>query len=140
MNGKVFLDTNVLLYSKDRRYPKKQTLAEKTILDGLENGSIAVSVQVLNEFYVNATSKLSPGLSIHEARTVCNSFRVTSPSPLTTETISLAWDVQDRFSLSWWDSLIVAAAMESGCERLFTEDMQHGLVIDGVRIENPFAE
>ncbi len=140
MNGKTFFDTNVILYSKDARDSRKQALAERLVVRAVEDNTLVVSAQVLNEFYVNVTQKLTPGLSREDARTVCRSLAAVSCEPLTDATMATAWDVQDRFSLSWWDSLIVASALQVGCTRLLSEDLQDGLEIDGLRVENPFVE
>jgi predicted nucleic acid-binding protein len=135
----MFVDTNVILYSKDARDKRKQSIAEELIARGISDATLVVSTQVLNEFYVNATQKLTPGMNREDARTVCRSLSAISCEPVTNETIAAAWDVQDRFSLSWWDSLIVACALRAGCDRLMTEDLQDGLMIDRLRIVNPFS-
>ena len=139
MSGRMFVDTNVILYSKDARDKRKQSIAEELIVRGISDATLVVSTQVLNEFYVNATQKLTPGMNREDARTVCRSLSAISCEPVTNETIAAAWDVQDRFSLSWWDSLIVACALRAGCDRLMTEDLQDGLMIDRLRIVNPFS-
>ncbi|MFW5777221.1 MAG: hypothetical protein ACOCZB_08050 [Spirochaetota bacterium] len=71
MTGKVFFDTNVILYSKDARDPDRQAIAERLLVDRLTSGNLVVSAQVLNEFSVNTTRKLDRGLSRADARTVC---------------------------------------------------------------------
>ena len=138
MSGRAFVDTNVVLYAKDARDERKQSIAEELIARGIREATLVVSAQVLNEFYVNATQKLTPGMAREDARTVCRSLSAVSCEPVTSETIAAAWDVQDRFALSWWDSLIVASALLAGCTQLMSEDIQDGLVIDGLRIVNPF--
>lgn len=140
MSDKVFFDTSIILYSKDARDPRKQAIAELLIVDAMHSDSLVVSAQVINEFYVNVTQKLHPGLPRPAARTVCRSLAARSCEPLTSETITAAWDLQDRFELSWWDSLIVASAVSAGCTRLMTEDLQHGLQVDDLQIVNPFLE
>lgn len=139
MSDRAFIDTNVILYSKDARDERKQSIADELIAGGLRDGSLVVSAQVLNEFYVNVTQKLDPGMGRQDARTVCRSIASVSCEPVTNETIATAWDVQDRFALSWWDSLVVASALLARCGRLMTEDLQDGLVIDDLRVVNPFA-
>ena len=139
MSDRAFVDTNVILYSKDTRDARKQSIADGLITTLLRVGSLVVSTQVLNELYVNVTGKLSPGLSRSNARTVCRSLSAVSCEPVTEETMDRAWDIQDRFSLSWWDSLIISSALLARCSRLLTEDLQGGLEIDTLRIENPFA-
>ena len=139
MSDRAFVDTNIILYSKDARGERKQSIAEEVIARGILEATLVVSAQVLNEFYVNATQKLTPGMNREDARTVCRALSAVSCEPVTNETIAAAWDVQERFALSWWDSLIVASALLAGCTRLMTEDLQDGLVIDGLRMVDPFA-
>ena len=139
MSDRTFVDTNIILYAKDARDERKQSIADEAIARGIREATLVVSAQVLNEFYINATQKLTPGMNREDARTVCRSLSAVSCEPITRETIAAAWDVQDRFALSWWDSLIVASALLTGCTRLMTEDLQDGLRIDGMRIVDPFA-
>lgn len=139
MSDRTFIDTNVILYSKDARDSHKQSIADELVAQGIREGTMVVSTQVLNEFYVNATQKLDPGMSREDARTVCRSLSAVSCEPITKETSAAAWDVQDRFGLSWWDSLIVASALLARCSLLVTEDLQDGLHIDGLRVVNPFV-
>lgn len=100
MSDRAFVHTNVILYSKDTRNARKQSIADGLITTLLRVGSLVVSTQVLNEFYVNVTDKLSPGLSRSNARTVCRSLSAVACEPVTKETIARAWDIQDRFSIS----------------------------------------
>lgn len=139
MTDRAFVDTNVILYSKDTRDPRKQQIADEIISARIRDASLVVSTQVLNEFYVNVTQKLEPGLSRGNAIAVCRSIAAVSCEPITEDTIEMGWDVQNRFSLSWWDSLIVSSAVLAGCDRLLTEDLQEGLVVDTIRIVNPFT-
>jgi predicted nucleic acid-binding protein len=139
MSDRTFIDTNVILYSKDARDERKQSIADELVSRGIREGTLVVSAQVLNEFYVNATQKLTQGMNRENARTVCRSIAAVSCEPVTNETISAAWDIQDRFALSWWDSLIVASALGARCTRLLTEDLQDGLQVDGLQVVNPFA-
>jgi predicted nucleic acid-binding protein len=140
MSDRTFIDTNVILYSKDARDTHKQSIADELVARGIREGTMVVSAQVLNEFYVNATQKLDPGMNREDARTVCRSLSAVSCEPVTDETIAKAWSVQDRFGLSWWDSLIVASALLAGCSRLVTEDLQDALQIDGLKVVNPFVK
>lgn len=133
------MDTNIILYSKDARDARKRSVADELVAEGIRKGTLVVSAQVLNEFYVNVTQKLDPGLSREDARTVCRSLSAICCESVTGQTITVAWDVQDRFALSWWDSLIVASALLAGCSRLVTEDLQNGLRINGLQIVNPFV-
>ena len=127
-----FIDTSVLLYllSSDE---EKADRAEELIA-----GGAVVGVQVLNEFAAVATRKL--GLTLAEVREILATIRaVARVEPLTEETHDRALRIAERYRFSIFDSLIVAAALQSGCHRLFCEDLQHNQVIERrLRITNPF--
>ena len=89
-------------------------------------------------FYVTVTEKLAPGLDRESARRDVRSFLSWRPVPIDTRILKGAWHVQDRHHLSWWDSLIAAAAQVTGCTYLLTEDLQDDLVLGTVRVVNPF--
>ena len=129
---KPFFDTNILLYllSKDKR---KADCAEAIIAMG---GMI--SVQVLNEFASVAFRKL--GMAYHEIREILNSIRaICQVQPVTIETHDLGLNIVERFGFSLYDSMIVSAALQSGCSILYSEDMQHGQEINAqLIITNPF--
>ena len=92
------------------------------------------SVQVLNEFYVTVTRKLSPAMPVAEARADVLDLGEWEPVVLTDALLGRAWAIEDRYGLSYWDSLIVAAAQVEGCRHLLTEDLQDGLRLDGVTV------
>jgi predicted nucleic acid-binding protein len=135
----VFVDTNVLLYSRDLRVPEKQKQAHHWLAQLWERRRGRVSVQVLQEFYANATRKLMPALTEDEARIEARRFFQWHPWATDTVSVELAWDAQRRWQISWWDALIVVAAHQQGCRYLLTEDMQHGQVLDGLQVVNPFT-
>ncbi len=93
---------------------------------------------MLQEFFVNATQKLKPGLDRRTAREEVRDLRAWRPLTLTLDTVEAAWGVQDRFGLSFWDALIVASALAGGCRYLLTEDLQHGQELDGLQVVSPF--
>jgi len=93
---------------------------------------------VLQEFYVNVTRKIAKPLSLALAREIMNDYLSWQVVNNTPETILLASEIQERHLLSFWDSLIIAAAKQGGATTLLTEDLNHGQVIEGIRIENPF--
>jgi predicted nucleic acid-binding protein len=97
-----------------------------------------LSVQVLQEYYVTMTRELDPGLSAEEAREDVRDLAAWRPLRIDQPIVEAAWRTEDRYGLSFWDSLIVAAAQATGCEALLTEDLQHGLDIDGLRVADPF--
>ena len=134
-----FLDTNILLYSisRDRREADKHDVAVR-LLDERDN---ALSVQVLQEFYVQATRPTRTDALPHDIAT--GLIRTWLRFPVQDVTLSVmghALDLKARFTLSYWDAAIVAAAHALGCRELLTEDLSHGLAIDGLVIANPFRK
>jgi predicted nucleic acid-binding protein len=97
-----------------------------------------VSFQVLQELYAIVTRKLQPGLDPEAARRVVRALWAWQPIAVDDRIMMTAWADQDRFGLSWWDALIVAAARVAGCSYLLTEDLQHDQDLDGLRVANPF--
>ncbi len=134
-----FLDSNILIYAVGPRpeLRDKQSLALKI----LEQPDCVFSAQVVNEFVWQVTHPRRPDrLTMKTARGLIGSWRRFRFVALDENVINRAWDVAARTNYSWWDCLIVAAATSARCDVLLTEDMQHGHVIDGVRIENPFRD
>ena len=136
----VFVDTNVLVYMRDIRDPKRQAAAAEWMGHLWESRSGRLSTQVLHEYYVTVTAKLDPGLTQEEARDDLLAFSAWSPLPVSFELTERAWEVQDRWGFSLWDSLIVAAAQTLGCGVLLTEDLQHGQMLGELRVVSPFQE
>jgi len=138
MTAPIFVDTNVLVYARDAGEPAKQPRAMEVLRLLWASRSGRVSTQVLQEYYVTVTRKLRPGLPNADARADVDALFAWQPTSPTLSTFQKAWEIQDRFQLSWWDSLVVASAMESGSRLLLTEDLQHGLIIGNLRVANPF--
>jgi predicted nucleic acid-binding protein len=140
MSDRVFFDTNVLVYLFDTDSPAKQARARDLLTEHARSGRIVLSPQVLQEFYVTVTRKLARALSGGEALAALAHL---SSFPLITSDGALilrAVQLHQKASLSFWDALIVQAALESNCRKLLTEDMQHGRRFGDLVIENPFAE
>lgn len=137
---RVFVDTNVLVYRYDTSEPGKQRRCERWLKHLWAEGTGRVSVQVLQELYVNLTRKLDSAMESSEAQQVVRSLFAWSPIPVDPATIEGAWRLQESYSLSWWDALIVAAAQSGGCSVLLTEDLSHGQMLDDVRVVDPFRE
>jgi predicted nucleic acid-binding protein len=135
MNGKVFFDTNVLVYivgQKDERTATAESL--------VANGGV-VSVQVLNELASVSHRKLR--LSWPDIVDALDAIRVLCPAPvpLTTDTHDAALRIADKYGFSFYDALIAAAALEAGCATLYSEDFQSGQVIEGrLTVHNPFLQ
>ena len=133
----VFLDTNILLYSisDDPVDNKKRKIA----LELLDRDAIGLSIQVFQEFYVQATrqSRAKPLTHLMSAGLISKWCRF-AVQPMTLDILNAALDIKQRHRLSYWDSAIIAAALALGCRELYTEDMQDGLTVDGLRLVNPF--
>lgn len=131
-----FLDTNVLVYAFDQSEPAKRAIAIEIIAG--EMGPYTVSAQVLNEFYWTATRKLQPPLSTETAEQVVEKLSSGYVVPIDALLVRQAIKLVEEARLPLWDAGIVAAARRAGADKLLTEDLNHGLVIDGVTIHNPF--
>jgi predicted nucleic acid-binding protein len=136
MTEPVFVDTNVLIYSIDLADPRKQRLA-RTWLHALWNSKLGrLSFQVLQEFYAKV-SRNGPSAVIG-ARAEVRTLLAWNPVPVSESLLDRGWKIQDRYQLSFWDSLIIAAAKSASCRFLLTEDLQHGQDFDGLLVVNPF--
>ncbi len=138
MNGSIFFDTNVLVYSRDASKLDKQTRAFEWISHLWKSGTGRLSVQVIAEYYAVVTGKLKPGMEMASAREDVEALFSWRPLPMTPALIAEAWVIQDLFHLSWWDSLIVSAAKILQCTYLLSEDFQHSQDFEGIRVINPF--
>ncbi|MDQ3937410.1 MAG: PIN domain-containing protein [Chloroflexota bacterium] len=133
------MDTNVLLYAYDKSEVTKQPVAQAALDRLWADRTGAVSSQVLQEFYNAAMRKLLPPVSRAEAREIIDLHTAWPVVLLDAAVILAATHIEERHQLSLWDALVIEAARVAGADRLMTEDMQHGRVIEGVRIENPFV-
>lgn len=139
MTDAIFVDTNVLVYARDASEPEKQRQAAAWIAHLWESRRGRLSVQVLQEFYVTVTQKLSPGMTRDAARRDVRSLTVWRPVTIDAPILERAWTVQDRHHLAFWDGLIVAAAQAAGCRYLLTEDFQPDQQLDDLAVVNPFV-
>lgn len=134
-----FVDTNVAVYAilTDPGDERKQRTAQ--VLLNREGGNLAVSIQVLGEFYTQVTRPSRPyHLSHQEALMALESLLRYHVQPLTVETFNVALQYRQRFGLNYWDCLILAAAKQSGCDAVYSEDMSTGQDYDGIRVIHPF--
>ncbi len=132
-----FFDTNVLVYAFDEGEPEKRGVARALIKEHLDEGDGMLSVQVLREFYASVR-RLSRPVPDEEAEEAVRRFAAFSSMPEDARMVIGAVRRSREHRLSFWDGLIVEAALRGGADRILTEDLQHGQVIDGMRIENPF--
>lgn len=134
-----FVDVNVLVYAFDASAGKKKALAE-TLLARLWDGGIGcLSVQVLQEFFVTVTRKVPHPLSLDEAAARVREFATWRVFAPTANDVLGATALQKQSKLTFWDAMVLQAAAESGCDALWSEDLNDGQVIRGVRIRDPFA-
>jgi len=138
MRDKYFIDTNILVYANDSSDQSKQQRAKKIILDGIREECIAVSTQVLSEFYVTVTRKIKVTLSPEAAKNEIQLLRNIDIVDIDFELIIHAMDLSGKFRLSFWDSLIIAAAIKSRSAILYSEDLSHSQAVETVKIINPF--
>ena len=138
MNDKTFVDTNVLVYAHDVDAGPKQAIAASLLRDLWNAGLGVLSMQVLQEFYVNVTKKIAAPLSKDMARQVVNTYAAWCMETTPVE-ISTAFRIQDESRLGFWDALILAAAAKAGAVRILSEDLNPQQRIAGVRVENPFT-
>ena len=135
-----FVDTNVLIYAEDRDAKRKHEIARDLVVELWNERNGVVSVQVLQEFYVNVTRKLKKPLTVPRALEIVEEYSTWTVIENTARLLVRAIDLQQKHRLSFWDSMIVQAAIDAGCETLLTEDLNAGQRIESVTIVNPFEK
>ncbi len=139
-DGKVFIDTNVLVYAYDRTAGVKHDDAAKIMGDLWDNGRGVISMQVLQEFYVTVTGKIAKPLDIITAREVVRDLLKWNPVVITGDILVEAIDIQAAHKYSLWDSLIIASAIEGGATTLLSEDLSDRHTVKTMVIRNPFKQ
>ena len=139
MSGE-FIDSNVFVYLFDETDERKRGTAERIVESALQTNNVSISFQVVQETLNVVTRKLPTPMTAEGAkrfmeRVLTPLWRVSPSSAL----YHRALDVQSRYRYGFYDSLIVAAALDAGCSRLYSEDLQDGQRIEGLTIENPFS-
>lgn len=138
MNDKVFVDTNILIYAHDLDAGHKRTVALGLVKDLWVTRRGLLSTQVLQEFYVNVTRKIPSPLSASAAREIVRAYCAWQVETLGTDTVLRASEIEERHKLSFWDALIVTAALQGHAGKILSEDLNPGQTIEGIVIENPF--
>jgi predicted nucleic acid-binding protein len=138
MSVKTFVDTNVLIYAHDVDAKEKHTVAKEVLQELWTNRTGVLSMQVLQEFYVNVTRKLPKPLMRDSARAVIDKYSRWCIQTTHAE-IAAAFRIEDEARVGFWDALICAAASKAGAEQIFSEDLNAGQKIVGIRVVNPFA-
>lgn len=136
----VFIDTNVLVYCFDRGDTAKQAVAKSLISDLASSGLMRLSTQVLQEFVVTVTRKITTPLGTDEAMQIIDTLSAWELVTIELEEIKDAARLVEANRISFWDGLIIAAALRCGAQTIMTEDLNHGQRIEGVQIVNPFVE
>jgi predicted nucleic acid-binding protein len=139
VTGRAFIDTNVWVYAVDTSDERKQTRALAVLEQEMRHG-VVLSAQVIGEYYVTTTRKLDPPLAPTAALEDVRDMMRQAVVPLDARLAEAAAIGAQAWRLSYWDALLVAAARTAGAQRLLSEDLQDGRVIDGVTIENPFRD
>lgn len=139
MNVRFFLDTNIFVYSFDGNAPQKSSRASELIREAVRSRNGIVSFQIVQEFFNIALRRFTHPMTAAEAEqylttTLRPLMAVNSSAALYAEALRLS----ARYNLSWYDSVVVAAAIEGGAHVLYSEDFQHGQEFGPLRIENPF--
>lgn len=138
MSGRIFVDTNILIYAHDLDAGPKRKIAVAIVQELWEQQTGVISTQVLQEFYVNVTRKISTPLSKARTRGIIENYRYWQVEENSPATILSASEIEERYMLSFWDALIIAAASNANAAKILTEDFSHGEIIAGILIENPF--
>ncbi|MBI3376646.1 MAG: PIN domain-containing protein [Betaproteobacteria bacterium] len=139
MTAPLFVDANVFLYASDDREPVKQPRAIAWLDRLWQEQSGRTSIQVLSEYYVDLTRKSGTRLPAQEAWTRVAKYLAWEPQPVDETLFRRAREVEQRHRISWWDSMIVAAAQLQDCALLLTEDLQDSGVYGAVTVRSPFT-
>jgi predicted nucleic acid-binding protein len=137
MTGLLFVDTNVLVYSLDPADPEKRLKAASLLSTGSQRHALVTSPQTLSECYhvLSTRRRIMP---IEAARDFILKLLPTCTAPLDHQTIEVAWSIEDMTNYSWWDCLMLGAALRAGCQSFASEDLSDGHIVQGIRIINPF--
>ena len=138
MNGNIFLDTNVLVYAFDASDKKKHQTAGRLVNDAFRSKDVAISTQVLKEFFVTVTTKIPRKMDLLEAKEIIKRLALLQVVDTTVPLVLRGIDIQKENRISFWDAMIIAAAGASNCTTVLSEDLSHDTIIEGIHIKNPF--
>ena len=140
MPDKVFLDTNILVYAFDADDTARQRLAADLLERHLRDRTVVLSLQILQEFFVVVTRKVKTPLEPKKARQLVGEFLRHDVVEPTSVHLLKAMDLSIGQKFSFWDSLVIVTAIEAGCKHLYSEDLKHNSIIEGLLILNPFVK
>ena len=136
--GLQFVDTNILVYAYDRSAGERHLRASNLVTELWQSGSGCLSIQVLQEFYVVVTRKLSP-ISFADLRVVLSDLTLWRVHAPVAADVLAAADLHQRYQVSFWHAMILRSAVHLGCTTVWSEDLNPGQAYQGVQIKNPFA-
>ena len=137
MTYKAFFDTNILAYEFELKEPEKRAIAKRLLSEWRPSGRMTISVQVLQELYVVLARKM--GIAEEDAESIVQRY-AKLPTVINADPalVLRGIEISRKYKISFWDALIVGAALRGGCRIIFTEDLSHGMKIEGIEIVNPF--
>ncbi len=138
MKGRIFLDTNVLVYALDNENVAKQDKAKSILNEFYNNNNYFLSTQVVQEFCNVVLKKIEPGVPEGKLSEFISTLPLERVRMVDINTITTALSVKAKYRYSFWDSLIIAAAIHAECGVLYTEDLKHQQMVDSLKIINPF--
>ena len=137
MNGRCFVDTNIIIYAHLTNERKKHEIASALLKDKMVDSSIWISTQILSEFYSAMSKNMIAHNKIMEFMTPL--IRNMNIIAVSLETVENALFIKDKYQFSYWDSLMLSAAIESNSDKVYSEDLQHGQIVESrLTIVNPF--
>jgi len=139
MKGANFIDTNILVYAYDNHFPDKQQQAREVIISAVKNGNGVLSTQVLGEFFTVITRKIRMPISVRNARDIIQYMGSMPVQEIDLLIVKRAIDTLEQYKISYWDSLIIAAAERAQCKCILSEDFNAGQKYHGIEITNPFT-
>ena len=138
MSDKFFIDSNILVYAHDTENPEKQQQAQTVIFDGIRLENAVISTQVLSEFYVTITQKIKNPLTVLKAKEEIKYLSILEIVEIDIAMILQAIHLQDKWNISYWDGLILAAAEQARCKTIISEDFTDQQIYDHILVKNPF--
>ena len=139
MAGLDFFDTNILVYAYDSHYPDKQKRAQDMVADAIRSENAMISTHVLGEFFTVVTKKIQQPMSVNEAAEIVGYLALIDVLEIDLLIVKRAMETVTTYNISYWDSLIVAAAERGRCETIITEDLNDGQEYHGIKVVNPFS-
>ena len=139
MTGKVFFDTNILVYAQDATVPAKRARSQELLFASLQAGNGVISAQVLSEFFVTVTREVRSPVTPERARREMQLLASLQTVDIDSTLVLQAVDRCRQWQVSYWDALILAAAERGGCGTVYSEDLSDGKQYGTVTVRNPFA-